>query len=169
MDVDDPPSAFAEGAPNPGDMLPGFTLPGGRGEPIGPGQYKGRRNLVLIFVHGGGCDLCRDLLTKFAERYSDYQAEEAEVLAVAPVTPTEAASLANELQLPFPLLADADGAVHRRYGAISGPAEAGPAVFAADRYGEIQQRWRLDDSHLGLPGHDALVDELRFLGIQCPE
>lgn len=150
-------------------MLPLFQLPSSRRDLMGPLQFKSRRSLLLVFVHDGGCDLCRNLLLGLAEHYPDYQAEEAELLAVAPVQPAEAERLATDLNLPFPVLADADGVIHRRYGAVALARLSGVAIFLADRYGEVQQRWLAEDGHTALPGLGALVDDLRFLGIQCPE
>ncbi len=156
-------------APRPGEMLPSFDLPSSKGGTTGPRQFKSKRNLLLVFVHDGGCNLCRDLLLNVAEHYEAYREEEAEVLAVATMPESGVADLARALDLPFPLLADADGAVHHRYGAVAAAGLSGVAIYLADRYGEIQQRWLAQEGHLGLPGLDSLVDDFRFIGIQCPE
>jgi peroxiredoxin len=161
--------AFAAGAPRPGEMLPSFELPNSMGGLTGPRRYKGRRPLVIIFLHGGTCAYCRDLLSGVTQRYPDYLAEESEVLAIVPLSLVDDAFIAYGQGLPFPIMADAQGAVHRRYGVMAGQDSAGAAVFVADRYGEVQERWLAGAGHDGLPNQTEVLDSLRFIGIQCPE
>ncbi len=161
-------AAVAAG-PRAGEMLPYFELPSARGEPIGPRRYKGRRNLVLVFLHNDDCDLCRDILGSFAEHYGEYVEEEAEVLGIVAAGQRAARQLAEQMKLPFPLLADEDGSVHRDYGAVATPTTSGLAVYVADRYGEVQARWFDDIQHHRLPPHAEVLENLRFIGIQCPE
>jgi len=148
--------------PRPGESLPFFDLPSTHGEKLSPWRYKGRRNVVLVFANDGNCADCERLLREFAARYFDYAVEEAEVLGIVTLAPAAARELAERLHLPFPLLSDGDGAVHRRYSA------GRPAVFVADRYGEIYERWG-GGAEEPLPAQEDVLDRLRFIEIQCPE
>lgn len=152
--------AAAEVGPLPGEMLPDFALPSSRRAPLGPRAYKRRRNLVLAFVQAEDGDRCGKWLRRLAERQAELAEEDAEVLVVVegPIERLEA------LALPFPLLADESGAVHARYGA-----RGRSAVFIADRYGEIRERWVISDGPGRLPSPDEVIAWLRLIEIECPE
>ncbi|MDA8218873.1 MAG: redoxin domain-containing protein [Dehalococcoidales bacterium] len=155
--------------PRPGAMLPYFKLPSAQGKMIDPVQYKQRRNLLLVFVHDQACDACRNVLRAFAQHYDYYKEEEAEVLAIAAVSQEEARRMVDDLALPFPVLADEDGAVHRLYGAVASEATPGAAVYLADRFGEIRERWLAGKTEHTLPAQEDVLEYLRFIGYQCPE
>jgi peroxiredoxin len=149
--------------PPPGERLPYFELPDSRGGTSGPQRYRGRRILVLAFVADGACAPCLDLLRQFKDTYADLAEEEAEVLAVARLDQPRARRLAEELRLPFPVLADPQGAAHARYGAKD------LAVYVADRYGEVQERWLTNGDRSALPSQKDVFERVRFIALQCPE
>ena len=152
--------------PRPGEMLPYFELPSTADGALSSRRFKGRSNLVLIFARDDGCEPCERMLRGFAERYGEFVAEEAEVLGLIVGTQAEARRLAARLHLPFPLLADADGAVHAAYGA----GDAGEVVvYVADRYGEVHRRWSVEGRQGPLPVPLEALETLRFIEIQCPE
>ncbi|MHB1135116.1 MAG: redoxin domain-containing protein [Chloroflexota bacterium] len=151
-----------------GQMLPSFELPSSRGGSGGPRFYKSRRSLVVLFLRDDTSAPARETLRDLAAHYDEYVEEEAEILAVVTQGPEAVKQLAEELRLPFPLLADADGAVHHRL-ASANETPLGLAVYVTDRFGEIGAAWPAVARHEDLPGHTALLEHLRFLGIQCPE
>lgn len=155
-----------------GDMVPYFGLPDARsatGDEVTPWRYKGRRQMVLLFLHNGGCGSCDSLIADFAGHNDEYRAEEAEVLAVVPLPLAEARQLADRLSPPFPVLADEDCAVHSRFGAKTASGECGGAVYVTDRFGEVQMSWLAAEGHRGLPGHEEILSYLRFTNLECPE
>ena len=158
------PKPSAPPAPRPGEMLPGFSLPSSRGVPLGPATYKRHRNLALVFTHGEGCARCAESLRAFAASASGFVEEDSEVLVVAPVPAERAKPLAERLGLPFPVLADADGAIHARYGVPDGS-----AVFVADRYGEIRETWIAGAEHDPSPLPEDVLGWLRLIELECPE
>lgn len=158
--MDSSPSAAA--GPVSGSRLPYFELADSRGGTTTPWRYRGRRILVLAFVGDGACVPCRELLVQFRDCYRDYADEEAEVLAVARVEAEAARRLAEELRLPFVVAADAGGDAHARYGAGS------VAVYVADRYGEVQERWLVGDGG-PLPSQREIFARVQFIALQCPE
>ncbi|MGB9870211.1 MAG: redoxin domain-containing protein [Anaerolineae bacterium] len=146
---------------------PTFRLESSRREPVAFSDYRGRRNLVVLFLPGLDCPGCRTVLENFADRYSAYRERAAEVLAVisGPGAPS-----ALEETYPFPLLADPDGAARQAYGALlpTPVPDHQSIVFILDRYRAPYIAWTGPD-----PGNPALQDEfldwLDFIEFQCPE
>jgi peroxiredoxin len=152
---------------SPHEMLPLFELQEAGGKKISVWDYKGKRNLVLFFVHSG-CQKCRDMLGELAQAYREVLSQEAEVLAVLPASPGEAARLKQQLSLPFPLLADEKGEVFRRYGAADSNDKPSAAVVVADRFGEIYAFSLATAEHRLMPVKE-IIDFFAFISIQCPE
>ncbi len=149
------------------DMLPAFELPEAEGGKISFWDYKGRRNLVLFFVHPA-CQKCRDMLKELAGAYREVIGQEAEVLAVLPASPGEAGRLKHELSIPFPVLADEGGGVFQRYGAVDSNDRPSAAVIIADRFGEIYAFSVATAEHRLMTVRE-IIDFFNFIGIQCPE
>jgi peroxiredoxin len=141
-----------------GTMLSAVYLPEASGRPIGIGDYRRRRSLVLFRIHAGVCGDCESRLRELAAAYHDLAAEKAEVLAIVPGSQEEAAVLKERLALPFPVLADTDGWL----------AENGAALAIADRYGEIYSAADAGEGH-ELPELSAILEWLAFINLQCPE
>jgi peroxiredoxin len=141
-----------------GAMLSAVYLPEASGQPIGIGDYRRRRSLVLFRIHAAGCGDCEARLRELAAAYHDLAAEKAEVLAIVPGSREEAALLKERLGLPFPVLADTDGWL----------AESGAALAVADRFGEIYTAAHAGEGH-ELPALAAILEWLAFINLQCPE
>lgn len=135
-----------------GELIPSFSGCTLDGRTIERRQYKGRRHLVLIFTHGVACAGCRALLAALARDYDACRAEGAEVLAFVPA---ETASGADAPNVPFPVLA-APPALYERFGALAGSEAVWPALYLADRYGEVVWRALADQDN----GHTLPVDEV---------
>lgn len=149
--------------PNTGQRVPDFDLPSSAGRRVATSSYRGRRNLVLAFVGKPAADAARALLTTLAAHYPEFAEEEAEVLAVIQGSIQEAERAKRQDTLPFPLLADEEGTVHRSFGAL-----ASAAIYITDRFGEIFGVYRTGAGE-PLPTAEEMLDWLRFIGLQCPE
>jgi alkyl hydroperoxide reductase subunit AhpC len=73
--------------------------------------------------------------------------------------------MALDLDIPFPLLADEDGRVARRYGAVASDGAPGVAVCAADRYGYALAAWRAKEAD-AMPSLDAALDRIAFAAME---
>ncbi|HEY8459480.1 MAG TPA: redoxin domain-containing protein [Blastocatellia bacterium] len=152
---------------NPGQIIPAFSLTAAnRRERIGPWNYKQRRNLAIFFIHSAECRMCVELLRAVAANYGEYQRLEAEALAIAPDEIDRLRRLAQELNLPFPVLADEEGKIRARYLTPSGQPEA--AVVVTDRWGEIFARNFAGREH-DLPSEAGIREWLEFIELQCEE
>src|SRR5690606_12332571 len=104
------------------EEIPVLTLPDAEGRERSTWAYKHRQPLVLVFA-----DDDASVPQRFAQRYADYRAANAEVIAIMRSTPSEA--------LPFPVMVDADGSASRRY------ADRTPAVLVTDAFGTLEGRF----------------------------
>ena len=98
-----------------GSMAPDFTLAGSKGQ-ISLSDYFGKQNVVLYFMREFSCSFCQKHVAQLKQLYSTLQAHNAEVLVIGGGSRAEAGHLATKLQVPFPVLADADREVYHRYG-----------------------------------------------------
>ena len=138
--------------PERGKLLPNFALTASDGRRVQFTDFKNQRNVVLVF----GPDV---LLDEIARLHDRFLREEAQVVAVLRAGVEQAAQRRREHGWPFLVLADPDGAVHRRLGA-----EDGAAAYVTDRFGEVFWAARGE-----LPAAAALLDWLEFVNRQCPE
>ncbi|MBI2843424.1 MAG: redoxin domain-containing protein [Armatimonadetes bacterium] len=142
-------------------LLRDFRLESGTGEIISPMDFRGRRNLVIVFFDPG-CEQCRRFLSNTAERYGDYTDLNTEVLAVGEAGADQLRTLANSMGLPFIVLADPDGCALSRY------AQSVPATFVADRYGEVRLAYSgMEADHF--PDQEVILSQLDLAELECPE
>jgi peroxiredoxin len=99
-----------------GQVAPSFRLPSGQGPEVGPGDYRGRRNVVVWFTKGMGCAFCRQHMTQLLRGYPTFQALSGEILEVTPTPPDRARLYASKFNIPFPYLCDPDYRVRRAWG-----------------------------------------------------
>jgi peroxiredoxin len=153
-------------APRPGYRLRDFTLPSSEPREISISDYRGRANLVLVF--GGSFEQpARAWLQQLSDRVSAVREEDAQFLAVLDVSPTIAKRHKDTLGICFPILADMGGSVHREYGAIDAANCPAPALYIADKFGEIfLARW--PDQNF-VSDFDEILRTLQFINSQCPE
>ena len=150
--------------PSRGYRLRDFTLKSADGTDIRLSDYRGRSNLVLVFAGSAGTAF--NLLAEIGQHDSQLQEEEAQVLAIVQDATDAVVHLARKLALSFPLLVDEDGCVHREFGAAH--AEATPAIYITDRYGEVFGSYPTAVSQ-ALPTLEEILDWLSFINSQCPE
>lgn len=153
---------FADGAPLPGtrlevdQVLPGVTFAdAASGEPARPREFRGRRALVLAFVHDD-CEACAGWAERLAARLGGRA--DAALRIVAPrhgpgQTPGRGG---------LPLWTDPDG---KRARLLDDPDV--PAVIVLDRYGAVHAAEAVTDH--ALPPGDEVAATLDYLEVACPE
>jgi peroxiredoxin len=122
-------------------------------------------NLVVAFLGRAGCD---EFLHDLAARREDFEFDDAEVLIVIQGTAQEVEQRVQQYRLPFPVLADATGDVHRSFGAIEDDEGCTPTVYVLDRFGEIYATYPFGGEYK-LPSADDLLNWIQFIELQCPE
>ena len=152
--------------PAKGHRLQEFALTSVAGHVVQLSDFRGRTNLVLI--------VCDDrpetakMLAEIAARYSDIKSAEAEVLAIDHASREAAAELKNRANLPYPVLIDEDGSIHRALGAVDANGLDSAAVYVTDRFGEVFGAHRTANGDR-LPCLADILNWLEFVNAQCPE
>ena len=101
-----------------GDPAPGFALPDQNGETRSLADYRDQW-LVLYFYPKDDTPGCTTEACSFRDNINRLIAQDAAVLGVSMDSVEGHAEFAAEYELPFPLLADPEGEVVERYGALS--------------------------------------------------
>ena len=139
-------------------MIPPFTLPSVEGEPVSVWDFKGRANLVLAFLPGGDCAECEEFVHAVMDNSDAYREERTEVFGIV----REAEAHFDELHPAFPLLYDETGEATEKY------TDALPAVFVADRFGELYAQWIIGPDGL-FPAQKRILDVIELINLECPE
>jgi len=101
-----------------GDMAPDFLLADGEGKMRQAGEWRGRW-LVLYFYPRDDTPGCTAEAKAFNASLPELAALKAQVVGVSVDDIDSHRTFAKRLGLNFPLLADVDGKVSRRYGALN--------------------------------------------------
>jgi len=129
------------GAAAPDFTLPGVVLSGGRAE---RGEYtlSAQRGhpLVLAFYPGDNTPVCTRQLCSYTSELDSFTSLDATVWGISPQDLDSHEGFARRYNLSFPLLADTDLTVTRRYGITLGPSNLRRSVFVIDSAGVL--RWK---------------------------
>lgn len=160
-----PPAGIAGRALPPRQEAPDFTLPGSPAQPTRLYDALHKGPVFLLFFRGHWCPYCRDQLQALHKGQAALAARGAQVLAISADSLSDTQALAHKLGLGFPVLADPQRAVIRRYGVEDAENEiAWPAVFliTRDATGAAQIRWReVSDDYRDRPSVVGLLNHLR--------
>lgn len=125
-----------------GQVAPDFTLRDQNKQPVSLSDFRGRKNVVLIFYPYAFTNVCHGELCAIQEDLSSFENDEVQVLAVSVDTPYAHRVWAEREGWTFPQLADfwPHGAVAQAYGVFDetkGCAVRG--TFVIDKEGVL--RW----------------------------
>lgn len=141
-----------------GERLPALTLDAVAGRTVDLRQAQ--HSSVVVFPHPR-CGGCLTYLRRLDELSDDLAVWGGRPVAVL-IDEAEARALAQRLS--FPVLLDHDARARHR----AGIRPDGAAVLVADRFGTVYRSDRAGRDH-HFPGDQEIVNEVRFIGIQCPE
>lgn len=110
--------ALADEVPPVGSMAPAFALSDQNGKSVSLDSLRGKW-LVLYFYPKNDTPGCTEEACSFRDDLAELTRLGAQVVGVSIDTSASNARFAEKYHLPFPLLADSDGAVAKRYGAFS--------------------------------------------------
>jgi peroxiredoxin (alkyl hydroperoxide reductase subunit C) len=149
--------------PDVGQLAPDFRLRGPGGVHVTLSEYRGDRNVVLVFYPLAFSPVCSLQLPSIERDLPRIEALGASVLGISVDSHHANQAFAERLGLSFPLLSD----FHRRTAAAYGVllAEAGishRAVFVVDRDGRIAYRDVAPDPGQ-VPSNDRLIAALEAL------
>ncbi|MBI2506209.1 MAG: peroxiredoxin [Candidatus Latescibacteria bacterium] len=143
-----------------GDQAPGFTLPNTKREAVSLESFKGKSNVVLLFVPLAFTGVCTAELCEVSAGLNTYQALNAEVLGLSVDSPFALGAWAEKEKITIPLLSDFNKQVSAAYGAqyedlIGLKGVAKRSAFVIDKQGIIRFASVSDDAKV-LPDFAAI-------------
>jgi len=132
-----------------GAPAPDFTLSVYGGGTLSLSQFRGQKNVVLVFYRGHWCPFCITQLKELRTLLNDELKKDAELLVISVDGDNEtrmavARIAADGTQPDFTFLSDPDNAVIARYGVLNPSGSRRgiphPAAYVIDKAGVV--RWR---------------------------
>lgn len=148
-------------------LLQDFSLSTLEGRKVQISSFRGRSNLVLIFIGKQIGKRERNYVNEITAHTSDLITEEARVFVILR-SHEDARSFHDANPVPLTLLIDEDGQAHRAVGAIETDGNPAPMVIVTDRYGEIFASYSTTSGE-ELPDSSEIIKWLFFINSQCPE
>ena len=109
---------ITDDAIGPGDSAPDFCLPSTAGELVGLDDLLAKGPVVISFIRGEWCTVCRSEVDGLREIYGKVRGAGAELAVITPEGGAQSAKLRREKGLPFDLLCDLDLGVSATYGLV---------------------------------------------------
>lgn len=154
-----------------GDTAPNFSLKNANNETYTLSDYKGKRNVVILFFPAVGTSVCEKELCSTRDSMKEYENLNAQVLAISVDSPFSQKLWADKHQFNFPLLSDFNKEVCQLYGAfydvwlpdkfnLKGVAKR--AAFVVDKNGIIRYAEVLENA-AEEPNYEAIKEILKNL------
>lgn len=124
-----------------GDKAPTFELPATGGTTVSLDDFAGKP-VVLVFYPGDDTPVCTKQLNSYNRDLAEFEALDAQILAISAQGVDSHESFAGKHGLKFPLLADTDKAVAGLYGTLGPLGFPRRSVFIVDRDGVIRYAHR---------------------------
>ncbi len=124
-----------------GDRAPAFTLPSTGGTEVSLSDFAGRP-VVLVFYPGDDTPVCTKQLNSYNDDLTQFEALDAQVLAVSAQSIDSHEKFAGKHGFKFPLLADTDKAVAAAYGTLGPIGFPRRSVFIIDGEGVVRYAHR---------------------------
>lgn len=130
------------GTAAPGDVAPDFTLPSTQGE-VSLSKLLEKGAVLLVFYPGDDTPVCTRQLCDYRDNLAVFEGLGVQVLALNPQSEASHAKFAAKHRFPFPVAADADAEVCKRYGASGLFGTTKRALVLVGRDGRV--KWRRTD------------------------
>lgn len=118
-----------------GATAPSFTVKDTNGNTVSLSDFAGK-TVVLYFYPKDDTPGCTKEACSFRDSYGEYQGKDVAVLGVSMDDEASHQQFTNKFSLPFPLLADTDGAITKAYG-VDGGGYAKRVTYVIDGSGKI--------------------------------
>lgn len=154
-----------------GDAAPNFSLKNASDETYTLTDYKGKKNVVLLFFPAVGTSVCEKELCSTRDSMKDYENLNAQVFAISVDGPFAQKLWSDKHQFNFPVLSDFNKEVSPAYGAfydlwlpdkfdLKGVSKR--AAFVIDKNGIIQYAEVLENAG-NEPNYNAIQETLKKL------
>lgn len=136
------PDLPQQATPNPKQLLtvgspaPDFNVKDEQGATVTLGQFKGRKNVVLVFYPGNNTPVCTSQLCELRDEFSHFEGKDIVVFGVNPADAQSHRNFSARHTFPFRLLVDTDKQLIRAYGCL-GTLMTQRTVYGIDKNGII--------------------------------
>jgi peroxiredoxin Q/BCP len=124
-----------------GQDAPDFTVKASDGRSLSLAEFRGKKNVVLYFYPRDFTSICTTESCGFRDMYEEVSGRDTEIIGVSLDTDESHRKFAARHALQFPLVADTDKTLTRKYGAIgtirSLLGTAKRITFVIDKHGKI--------------------------------
>jgi len=128
-------------SPNVGQPAPEFRLKGPGGQFVTLSEYRGKKNVVLVFYPLAFSPVCSHQLPAVQKDLARFEDLDAVVLGVSVDSHWANEAFARELDVSFPLLSDFKRQAMTAYGVLLSEAGySGRALFIIDKQGNVAYR-----------------------------
>lgn len=150
-----------------GDEAPDFTLPSRDGETVTLSDFRGKKNVVLVFFPLAFSGVCTKQLTAIGQNEAQYAGADAQVIGISVDSHFSQSAFADSIGLKDTILVadfEPKGAVAKEYGAyLDERGISTRASFVIDSKGIIQHA-DVKDAPVDVPDEDAYFAALA----SCP-
>lgn len=138
-----------------GTAAPAFTARDTNGNLVKLSDFAGKP-LVLYFYPKDDTPGCTKEACSFRDSYSEFRNKDIAVLGVSRDDEVSHQQFAQKFSLPFPLLADTDGAITKAYDVEKGE-KSKRVTYIIDGIGRISQVYEGDNLNTETHGSDILA------------
>jgi peroxiredoxin len=151
-----------------GQEAPDFTLKNTNMEDVSLSSFRGKKNVVLLFVPLAFTGVCTNELCSVRDNLNSYANLNAEVIGISVDSPFAQKQWKEKEQLNFTLLSDFNREVVKAYDAqyasllgLQGVAKR--SAFVIDKEGKVRYAEVLEEAR-NLPNFDRIQETLQSLG-----
>lgn len=143
--------------PEVGQAAPDFRLRGSDGTHYSLSEYRGDKNVLVVFFPLAFSPVCSHQLPEIQHRMEEFEAADAVVLGISVDSHWTAGAFARALGLTFPLLSDWKREASRAFGVLLPESNySGRASFLVGKQGQVL--WREVSDNTGSIGAVPSVD-----------
>jgi peroxiredoxin Q/BCP len=137
-----------------GDKAPTFSLRDQDGNLVTLGEFKAKKNVVLVFYPGDNTPGCTKQLCAIRDQFELFADNDTVVFGINPQDPASHKKFISKRSLPFPLLVDGDKKVIAAYGC------RGMLMTKRTVYG-INMEGTIVFSRRGTPANEEILSALK--------
>ena len=146
-----------------GQIAPEFKLKGPGGQWVSLSEFRGKKNVVLVFYPLAFSPVCTHQLPALEQEMPRLRALDAEVLGISVDSHYANEAYAQKLRLSFPLLGDFRREVSTAYGVLNPDTlYSNRTLFVVDKQGTIVHRQQTP-TNADLPDNERMIAALESL------
>lgn len=132
-----------------GKPAPNFSAKTADGKQIHLSDFKGKKNVVLVFYQGSFCSVCGAQLANIQSHLSAFKDQDAEVIAISADDEAHAMQSVGEHGLTFNVVPDQDKKIIQKFGIanVSKRGIAWPSLFVVDKKGIVKLSFASPEGH----------------------